>query len=96
MIDREMKRRGIRAEPSMEFDSYENILLMVEHDVGIGIVPDSYLARQKFAQLHCVTFGTPPLTREMGLMVRHDSPNLYLVDLLWEAIKESSRQLIDA
>lgn len=96
MIDREMKRRGIRAEPSMEFDSYENILLMVEHDVGIGIVPDSYLSRQKFAQLHCITFGTPPLTREMGLMVRHDSPNLNLVDLLWEAIKESSRRLSDA
>jgi DNA-binding transcriptional LysR family regulator len=96
MIDREMKRRGIKAEPSMEFDAYENILLMVEHDVGIGIVPDSYLSRQKFAQLHCVTFGTPPLTREMGVMVRHDSPNLYLVDLLWEAIKESSRQMIDS
>lgn len=95
IIDREIKRRGIRAEPSMEFDSYDNILLMVEHDVGIGIVPDSYLSRQKSAQLHCVTFGTPPLTREMGLMVRRDSPTLFMVDLLWEAIKESSRQLID-
>jgi DNA-binding transcriptional LysR family regulator len=74
----------------MELDSYDSILLMVEHDVGIGIVPDSYLSKQKFAKLHCVPFGTPPLTREMGLMVRHDSPNLYLVDLLWEAIKELS------
>lgn len=95
IIDREIKRRGIVAEPSMEFDAYENILLMVEHDVGIGIVPDSYLSKQKFSQLHCVTFGTPPLTREMGLMVRQDSPNLHLVDLLWEAIKESSRQSTD-
>ena len=95
IIDREMKRRGINAEPSMEFDSYDNILLMVEHDVGIGIVPDSYLSKQKFAKLHCVAFGTPPLTREMGLMVRHDSPNLYLVDLLWEAIKETSQRMID-
>jgi DNA-binding transcriptional LysR family regulator len=88
MIDREMKRRGITAEANMELDSYDSILLMVEHDVGIGIVPDSYLSKQKFARLHCVAFGTPPLTREMGLMVRQDSPNLYLVDLLWEAIKE--------
>jgi DNA-binding transcriptional LysR family regulator len=97
MIDREMKRRGINAEPSMEFDCYDSIMLMVEHDVGIGIVPDSYLSKQKFAKLYCVTFGTPPLTREMGLMVRNDSPDLYLVDLLWEAIKElSSSQLIGA
>jgi hypothetical protein len=92
MIDREMKRRGIKADPVMEFDSYENILLMVEHNVGIGIVPDFYLSEQRFAKLHCVTFGTPPLTREMGLMVRRDSPNLHVVDLLWEAIKESSRR----
>lgn len=90
MIDREMKRRGIKADPVMELDSYDNILLMVEHDVGIGIVPDSYLSKQKFTKLYCVPFGTPPLTREMGLMVRNDSPNLYLVDLLWEAIKELS------
>jgi DNA-binding transcriptional LysR family regulator len=93
MIDREMKRRGINAETSMEFDSYDNILLMVEHDVGIGIVPDSFLSKKKFTELHCIPFGTPPLTREMGLMVRHDSPNLALIDLLWEAINESSRKL---
>lgn len=96
MIDREMKRRGIKVEPRMEFDSYGNILLMVEHNVGIGIVPDSYLSKKKFTQLQCVPFGTPPLTREMGLMVRRDSQNLLLVDLLWEAIKESSCQLNDA
>jgi DNA-binding transcriptional LysR family regulator len=90
MIDREMKRRGIEAEPAMEFDSYDSILLMVEHDVGVGIVPDSYLPKQKFAKLHCVPFGTPPLTREMGLMARQDCSNLYLVDLIWEAIKQLS------
>jgi len=87
MIDREMKRRGIKAEPIMELDSYNSILLMVEHGVGVGVVPDSYLTKQTFGSLHCVPFGTPPLTREMGLMVRHDSPNLSLVELLWEAIK---------
>jgi DNA-binding transcriptional LysR family regulator len=87
MIDREMKRRAIKAEPVMEVDSYENSLLLVEHDVGVAIVPDSYLSKQKFSQLHCVTFGTPPLTREMGLMIRHDSSKLLLVDLLWQAIK---------
>jgi len=87
MIDREMKKRGIKADPIMELDSYNSILLMVEHGVGVGIVPDSYLSKQTFSSLHCVPFGTPPLTREMGLMVRHDSQHLPLVNLLWEAIK---------
>jgi DNA-binding transcriptional LysR family regulator len=87
IIDLEMKRRGIGVEPIMEFDSYDPTLLMVEHAAGIGIVPESYLSKQKMQELHCVPFGNPPLTREMGLIVRHDSPNLHLVDLLWEAIK---------
>ena len=90
ILDQEMKRRGIKAEPIMEFDSYDATLLMVEHDAGIGIVPEPYLSRQKMQELHCVPFGNPPLTREMGLMARQDSPNLYLVDLLWETIKAFS------
>lgn len=90
MLDLEMKRRGIKVEPIMEFDSYDATLLMVEHDAGIGIVPEPYLSKQKMQGLHCVPFGNPPFTREMGLMVRYDSPNLYLVDLLWEEIKEFS------
>jgi DNA-binding transcriptional LysR family regulator len=90
ILDLEMKRRGFRVEPIMEFDSYDSILLMVEHDAGIGIVPESYLSKEKMQDLHCVPFGNPPLTREMGLIVRHDSPNLYLVDLLGEAIKRFS------
>lgn len=87
ILDLEMKRRGIKADPIMEFNSYDATLLMVEHDAGIGIVPEAYLTRETMQELHCVPFGNPPLTREMGLIVRQDSPNLYLVDLLWEAIK---------
>lgn len=90
IIDHELKRRGIEVDAIMEFDSYDAILLMVEHDAGVGIVPESYLLPQKLQELHCVPFGNPPFTREMGLMVRHDSPNRYLVNLLWEAIKDFS------
>lgn len=90
IIDHELKRRGIKVDTIMEFDSYDAILLMVEHDAGVGIVPESYLSPQKLQELHCVPFGNPPFTREMGLMVRHDSPNLYMVNLLWEAINDIS------
>jgi DNA-binding transcriptional LysR family regulator len=88
IIDHELKRRGIKVDTIMEFDSYDAILLMVEHDAGVGIVPEPYLFPRKLQELYCVPFGNPPFTREMGLMVRHDSPNLYLVDLLWEAIRD--------
>jgi DNA-binding transcriptional LysR family regulator len=91
-IDREMKRRGIKIEPCMELESYGSILLMVEHGLGVGIIPSSFLPRHTLAQLHCVPFGTPPITREMGLIVRQDCKNYYLVDLLWNALKEATSQ----
>jgi len=87
-IDREIQRRGIEVKPIFETDAYENILLMVEHGVGIGIVPNSYLSREKVAKLYCVAFGRPPLTRQMGLTVRHDNHNLYIVEFLCRVIKD--------
>ena len=90
VLDAEMRRRSIHAEPIMELESYDGILLMVEHEAGIGIVPEPYLSPETFDQLYCVPFGNPPVTREMGLMVRRDSPNLYLLDLLWDSIKGAS------
>jgi DNA-binding transcriptional LysR family regulator len=87
MIDREVRRRGLKPEPVMELDTYESIILMVEHDVGVGVVPESYLSPRRLTRLNCLPFGAPPLTREMGLMVRQDNPRMHLVDLLGEALR---------
>lgn len=96
-IDRELHRRGIKIEAAMELDSYESILLMVEHELGIGIVPEPYLSKSRIDKLHCVPLGTPPLTRQMGIMVRHDNPQKRLVDLLWNALKNfSNEQLMNS
>ena len=87
IIDRGMKNRGIRAEAVMELDDYDSILLMVEHELGVGIVPEPYITRRILEDFHCVPFGNPPLTREGGIMVRHDNPKKQLVDLLWKTLK---------
>lgn len=96
IIDREMKRRGIRVETVMKLDDYESILLMVEHDLGVGIVPEPYITRRTLEEFHCVPFGIPPLTREGGIMVWHDNPSRHLVDLLWKTLKNLyTHQLIE-
>lgn len=96
IIDRGMKSRGIQAEAVMELDDYDSILLMVEHDLGVGIVPEPYITRRYLEEFHCVPFGTPPLTREGGIMVRYDNPNKHLVDLLWKTLKKFyTHQLIE-
>ena len=89
-IDKEIKRRGINVEIAMEIDSYSSILLMVKHSIGVGIVPESYLTAEDQKELSCVPFCIPPLIREMGLIVRHDSPKIHLVDALWKAMYNHS------
>lgn len=86
MIDREIKKRGIHVEASMEFDSFSSILLMVKHDIGIGIVPESYVTSKELTHITCVPFSVPPLTREMGIVVSHDHPKKHLVNELWKAM----------
>ncbi len=96
VIDREIKRRGLKVEVIMEMDAYESILLMVQHGIGVGIVPESYLHFQKKLNCNYIPFGSPPLTREIGILVRSDSPKKSLVALLWNTLKEiSSSQLIN-
>lgn len=87
ILDRAMKRRGIQVEAVMELDDYDSILLMVKHDLGVGIVPEPYITRRTLKEFHCIPFGTPPLTREGGIMVRYDNPSKNLVDLLWKTLK---------
>lgn len=92
MIDREIKKRGIPVEISMELDSYSSILLMVKHGMGTGIVPESYLTPNDRDQISCTPFGAPPLTREMGILVRHDNPNKPMVHALWKAMHRFANQ----
>ncbi len=92
MIDREIKKRGIPVETSMELDSYSSILLMVKHGMGTGIVPESYLTSKDHEHVSCIPFGAPPLIREMGILVRHDNPNKQMVQALWKAMHRYANQ----
>ena len=86
-IDRAMKRRGLHLETAMELDDYENILLMVRHNLGVGIVPEPNITSGISREFNCVPFCTPQLTRESGLMVRFDNERMNLVVLFWNTLK---------
>lgn len=88
IIDRAMKKRGMNLETGMELDDYESILLMVRHGLGVGIVPEPNITHRASAKYRCLPFCTPQLTRETGIMVRVDNPNMNLVILLWNTLKQ--------
>ena len=87
IIDRAMNKRGLRLETVMELDAYSSILLMVGHDLGVGIVPEPNITPRITKKFRCLPFCTPQLTRESGIMVRFDNPNMNLVVLLWKTLK---------
>lgn len=88
IIDRAMKKRGLHLEAAMELDDYDSILLMVNHDLGVGIVPEPQITFSILKKFRCLPFCTPQLTRESGLMVRFDNLNMNLVSLLWKTLKD--------
>lgn len=87
IIDRGMKKRGLQLETAMELDDYGSILLMVRNGLGVGIVPEPNINRRISKEFRILPFCTPQLTREGGLMVRFDNPNMDLVILLWKTLK---------
>ena len=87
VMDREIKRRGIKVKKVMELDDYESILVMVENQLGVGIVQEHYLTKERLSKLICVPFGLPALRREGGIIGRVNDPKNPLVDLLWESLR---------
>ncbi len=87
VMDREIKKRGIKVKTVMELDDYESILIMVKNNLGVGIVQERFLTKRHRNILKCVPFGLPPLIREGGIIARVDNPKNNLVDLLWNSLR---------
>jgi len=87
VMDREIHRRGIQVKKTMELDDYESILVMVRNNLGVGIVQEHYLTKERLTNLKCVPFGLPPLRREGGIIAKVNNPNNTLIDLLWESLR---------
>jgi DNA-binding transcriptional LysR family regulator len=87
VMDKEIRRRGIEVKKVMELDDYESILVMVGNHLGVGIVQEHYLSKDRLSNLKWVPFGLPPLRREGGIIAKVDSPKNQLIDLLWESLR---------
>lgn len=87
IMDHEIQRRGIEVNKIMELDDYESILVMVENNLGVGIVQEHYMTKERLKKLKWTPFGLPLLRREGGIIARVDNPNNPLVDLLWESLR---------
>lgn len=84
-VDAWLLEAGLRLQPKMELGSVEAIKEMVAAGLGYSIVPQMAL-RQDDRRLLQVRQLAPVLTRQLGLIVRHDKPVTRAMRVVGEAI----------
>ena len=80
LIDAELSRRNIAVSPMMEVDTLDGVFGLVANGLGISIVPWRNIAEPFPANVGQIKFGSPPLSRELGVLQRKDNPRAHLVD----------------
>ena len=89
-IEIELRRQGIQPEVVAEVDTFAAVVELVVQGLGVGICPESFLKRAPFDRLKAVPFGTPVVTREIGIVQSPDSPKNDLIDVLYNELMEEA------
>ena len=86
LIDAELSRRNIVLSPLMEVDTLDGVFGLVANGLGVSIVPWRNIAEPFPANVGWIRFGSPPLSRELGVLQRKDNPRAHLVTALLEVL----------
>lgn len=90
LVQEEIFRRKISVRSTMEIDNLEGVIAMVANGLGSSVVPERNVKNEFPASIRTIPFGTPPLTRRIGLLVPRDNPRSHLSQILFEALREVS------
>ncbi|MFA7403571.1 MAG: LysR family transcriptional regulator [Pelobacteraceae bacterium] len=83
LVDGQLLAQGIRPRDVMEFDSLEAALSLVEQGLGIAVVPlNKRRLKQAAKQFSLTPFGTPQLTRQVGMYQKQRHPRHALTGLI--------------
>lgn len=79
MVDNRLIAQGIQPRQLMEIDSLEATLSLVRQGLGIAVAPLNKKRLQQLRQEFCLTaFGSPQLSRQMGMYQKRHHPRLSL------------------
>ncbi|WP_224984592.1 LysR family transcriptional regulator [Geomonas agri] len=88
LVDAQLLAQGIRPREVMEVDSLEAAITLVHEGLGIAVVP---LNRRRLeeaqADFTLTPFGSPQLTRRVGMYQRRRHPRLALTQLVLEELR---------
>ena len=93
MVDHELMLQEIRPREVMEFDSLEAALALVEAGLGIAVVPLSKSRLEQVRDHFTLTpFGTPQLTRRVGMYQKRQHPRQALTRTVLDELSQQVTQ----
>ncbi|MCV6589703.1 MAG: LysR family transcriptional regulator [Marinobacterium sp.] len=88
LIDDELRQQGVQLRETIELDSLQAALKMIEHGLGVTIMPLSPLMQADIAsRFRLLPFAPKRLRREVGFYWREDSARLKLITALLSAFR---------
>jgi DNA-binding transcriptional LysR family regulator len=90
LIEAELQRRGITVATEMEIDSFSAVVLMVKQGLGCSIVPRQAISYLPEGSVRALPFGTPPVSRTIGMVESTASLKASLVAALLAELRRAS------
>ncbi|MEM7207498.1 MAG: LysR family transcriptional regulator [Pseudomonadota bacterium] len=90
-IDQWLRSEKIRVVESMELDTLESIASMVQHNLGVAIVPEHSTPPTQLPELQRIPLGPSIVPRILGLISHPESPRFHLVDELFDTLVALSK-----
>ena len=87
LVQEEMVRRQITVRSTMEIDNLEGVIAMVANGLGASVVPARGVRNEFPATIRVIPFGSPTVTRRLGILVPRENPRAHLSRLLLQALK---------
>jgi DNA-binding transcriptional LysR family regulator len=87
LVQEEMVRRRITVRSTMEIDNLEGVIAMVANGLGASVVPARGVRNEFPPGIRVIPFGSPTVTRRLGILVPKENPRAHLSQLLLEALK---------
>ncbi|MBX2882314.1 MAG: LysR family transcriptional regulator [Granulosicoccus sp.] len=90
-IDQALKARNVKVNTAMEITTLDAIESLVKNKLGVSVVPIGRYVRKLPAGIQSIPFEEPSERRQLGLLVREQSPRMHLVNLLEKALVKAYR-----
>ena len=93
IIEAELAKRRIRVTSHMEIETLDAVISLVRNALGVSIVPVREGDPAFAGDIKTLPLGSPPCSRELGVLWRHDGPRAHLVDFLVQALKAQYKSI---